>query len=100
MVHIHKPGKAEIALANASRPSVKAKPRIKFTNQDLPHGVLSTWTRTLVPHWLQIVGTYRNPWTLNSGVNDAQELWDMIFPECNGQNVLKASTEPIFSIVS
>jgi len=53
-----------------------------------------------VPRWLQIVGMYRNPWVLNSGVDDAQELWDTVFPERAGLEVIKSSAEPIFSVVS
>ncbi|KAF8804253.1 hypothetical protein BYT27DRAFT_7259397 [Phlegmacium glaucopus] len=98
IVHIHRPGKAKVALANASLPPVEGKTRVKFTNHDLPHGVHSTWTKILVPRWLEIVGTYKNPWVLNSGINDAQALWDIIFPERKGLDVLKSSAEPIFSL--
>lgn len=58
------------------------------------------WTKTFVPRWLQLVGTYRNPWVLNSGVDDAQGLWDAVFPERAGLDVIKSSGEPIFSVVS
>ncbi|KAF8797834.1 hypothetical protein BYT27DRAFT_7323078 [Phlegmacium glaucopus] len=62
-------------------------------------GVHSTWTKILVPRWLEIVGTYKNPWVLNSGINDAQALWDIVFPERKGLDVLKSSAEPIFSVL-
>ncbi|THH16006.1 hypothetical protein EW146_g4566 [Bondarzewia mesenterica] len=67
----------------------------KFTNKNLPKNCLPRWKVLFVPMWIDYIGTQGQPWS-NDLVEDAQRLWDKVFPDI--PSVLAAKGEPIFHV--
>ncbi|THH18387.1 hypothetical protein EW146_g2581 [Bondarzewia mesenterica] len=112
-VKLHKPkdsGKAAFQVVSADKKpaSITTSTKVvtsmsspskgrKFTNKDLPKNCLPRWKVLFVPMWIDYIGTQGQPWS-NDLVEDAQRLWDKVFPDI--PSVLAAKGEPIFHVVS
>ncbi|KAF9455823.1 hypothetical protein BDZ94DRAFT_1277182 [Collybia nuda] len=73
------------------------RPRVIFSNNDLPSGIILRWTKVFVPLWMQYLGSVSRPWDLSVHLQAAQNYWDEIFPTC--EQLLALKGDPIFAVL-
>ncbi|THH13397.1 hypothetical protein EW146_g6813 [Bondarzewia mesenterica] len=63
----------------------------KWSNNDIPTECLSKWHDTFMPMWLEFMGRCTDPWDTDL-VEDAQVLWDFVFPDVPKDLAAKEAT--------